>query len=286
MKRQIDGSDLRTSAHAILSSAESVGEWETLRAVGRAAYACSKPGSEITILSGFAMEARDNGDIRTVEAMNHALVALGLARVPFHGMSNKPTSPSPSSDERTTIDVMRNSHVLPSVDEARAMGRAVYLRLGPGVEESFFEAMLEEARSGGRHVELVSTFAKAAGFETPAPSAEKGPRNEDAAKDGPKGGEHRLPGSSTVWRSATRKTYGGAPLRRGERVLIWPKGRTDKGQADEPVVAICAGIGHDEGIPAFRSLEVLSHQDDFYFDLAFVDTIDELRPGTWTRLPW
>lgn len=183
-----------------------------------------------------------------------------------------------------------------NVKDLRAAARALFSVAGHGEEPELLVGLALAARDAGNYnfLRVVNLALTSLGMprvligdgDTEEPIAPKGPRNEDTTTNDHPTGEHRIPGSSAVWRSATRKTYGGAPLRRGERVLIWLTGRLDRGQANEPVVAICAGIDDRENEPVFRSLEVMAHQDDLYFDLPFVDTLDELRPGTWTRLPW
>lgn len=183
-------------------------------------------------------------------------------------------------DALTTIAILADENEMPGVEEARAMGRAIYLNLGTNIEEHFFEGMVDAARARGLLDDLITAFVKATGAP---PSAEKSPRNEDRRSEGRTSGEHRIPGSSTVWRSATRKTYGGAPVRLGDKALA-----RGPDQDDCPGLVVCVDIDTDADEPIWRGLTMLVSRDPVYDpgDLRYVETLDDLRPGTWTRLPW
>ena len=99
--------------------------------------------------------------------------------------------------------------------------------------------------------------------------------------------KHSLPGGfGIVWQSATRKTFGGYPIRIGDRAFLRPAD-VEEQDLHAPCLVECVDIATEEDEPIWRELHCnprseRAHDPDA---VKFVPTIGELAPGTWTRIP-
>ncbi len=262
MNKTLDETSRTIAAKAILSREGQVVNTQALRAMGRAAFFAASEDEEPEILVGLALAARDTNNVRMKRALNLALKFLAMPTVGNDEPQGESDKPSFDPEETSTgSDDSPDSEVRCEWDSCKSNATIAVTDVR---ENRWLVCAVHETR--GR---AIGTFKPAGRFDTePSP-----PKHE-----------HEIPGIGS-WRSATKAYYGGAPLRRGERVLVWPTARAVSGRPDEPVVGFCAGIDND-GDPVLRSLEVMPDGDDFYFSKGYVDTLDNLRPGTWTRLPW
>jgi hypothetical protein len=98
--------------------------------------------------------------------------------------------------------------------------------------------------------------------------------------------EHILPGGQK-WRSATRRPYGNAPIKINDRVLVRPGDPNDEdAHLGAPRLAIVVDLDTDNDRPIFREFHIAPRHEQTYDELQYVDTIEELVPGSWTRIPW
>lgn len=90
-------------------------------------------------------------------------------------------------------------------------------------------------------------------------------------------------------RFATVKPFGDAPIRVDDRVLVRPGDpRFEDDWLNAPHLAVCVDIDPELDEPSFREFHLNPKNEAVYVagDLRYVSTVEELVPGTWTRLPW
>jgi hypothetical protein len=257
--KTIERSDRSAAEFAVRANAGSVDVFGTLRALGKTAYGVAAPGEEAEVLVGIALAARDAGDIRMKRALNLALRFLALPTVgndePAADVETTSADDAPDSEVQCEWKNCDEVATTAAVDKGGARWSLCASHKREGSEHGYWKTGAEVSRR--RDTEPV-----------------------------PPKHEHALPGLPR-WRSASVRPYGGSPMRIGERALVWSVGRAVREQADEPAVAVCAGFDA-EGFPLLRTTEVLATQDDFFIvhQTDYVETVDDLRPGAWTRIPW
>lgn len=168
-----------------------------------------------------------------------------------------------------------------SVDDDDALwaaGYALFMATKDGHEREILRGMVRAAEECDAGFDFAITRALRTAFDMTT-----GPAPTKSTEEAPVGA-YRLVGLKTEWHTMTSPRFGGAPVKIGDRALV----RGERWSDETPHVAVCSDIATDEDEPIWRSLTMIPSKDPVHDPgtLRYVDRIEDLAPGTWTRLPW